>query len=206
GITMLDRNDGRIWYNSAQLVINKRVSHGISLSGTYTWSKMIEENGGGNDLGSTGTTNPTITDVDRIVQRSPYETDRRHRVTISGVYKLPFGRERRFLAGTSRAVDALIGGWEVAGMWLFNSGRPWGLPTNPGVFYVKDATIANVDFDARVIRGVQNCVAQMDNQGLVTLLPYAVAAGCTQPNFIIRPSYTPLSTAFRDDKIRRPPF
>src|SRR5262249_41375728 len=57
GITMLDRNDGRVWYNSMQLVVNKRMSDGITLSGNYTLSKMIEENGGVPNLGSTGTTN-----------------------------------------------------------------------------------------------------------------------------------------------------
>src|SRR5262249_26504151 len=90
GITMLDRNDGRIWYNSVQLVANKRMSRGLTLSGNYTWSHMVEENGGGNQIGGTATTNPTISDVDRIVQRSDYESDRRHRLTISGVYHLPF--------------------------------------------------------------------------------------------------------------------
>src|SRR5437867_4662727 len=45
GITMLDRNDGRIWYNSMQLVANKRMSGGLTLNGTYTLPKMIEENG-----------------------------------------------------------------------------------------------------------------------------------------------------------------
>jgi hypothetical protein len=205
GITMLDRNDGKIWYNSAQFLMNKRVSEGFTLSATYTWSKMIEENGGGNQIGSTGTTNPTITEVDRFVQRSPYESDRRHRVTISGVYHLPFGHERKFLGSASPVVDALAGGWEVAGMWLFNSGRPWGLPQN--VFYVSDATIQNVNFgDPNVIRGVQPCVAQMSDAGVVTMLGYSVAAGCTQPNFIIKPNYTGAGAQFRDDQIRRPPF
>ena len=42
-------------------------------------------------------------------------------------------------------------------MWLFNSGRPWGLPQN--VFYVKDATIQNIDYDdPNFIRGAVNCV------------------------------------------------
>jgi hypothetical protein len=203
-ITMLDRNDGRIWYNSAQVLVNKRVSEGISLAGTYTWSKMIEENGGGNQVGGAGT-QPVLTDVDRIVQRSAYGSDQRHRITISGVYRLPLGRDRRFLSTASPVVDAIAGGWEVAGMWLFNSGRPWELPS--GVFYVKDATIRNVNFsDPKVIRGVQNCVAEMDDAGVVKLLNYAAAAGCTEPNFVIRPSYTPRTTAYRDDKIRRPPF
>ena len=73
-------------------------------------------------------------------------------------------------------------------MWLFNSGRPWGLPQN--VFYVKDATLRNVDYAAPVIRAVQNCVAQMNDAGVVTMLGFSVAAGCTEPNFIIRPNYT----------------
>jgi len=198
-ITVFDRNDGRIWYNSMQFVANKRVSNGMSLNGTYTWSKMTEENGGDNQIGGTATTNPLITDVDRFVQKSPYESDRRHRVTISGVYRLPFGRD-----GSSSLVERVAAGWEVAGMWLFNSGRPWGLPQN--VYYVKDAALSNVDYGAPVIRAVQNCVAQMSDAGVVTMLGYSVAAGCTQPNFIIRPNYTRGAVDFRDDEIRRPPF
>ena len=58
GITEFDRNDGRIWYNSAQLLVNKRMSDGICLAGTYTWSKMIEENGGGNQIGGTDDDQP----------------------------------------------------------------------------------------------------------------------------------------------------
>jgi hypothetical protein len=205
GITQLDRNDGKIWYNSMQLVVNKRLSDGITLTGNYTLSTMTEEIGNVPNLGSTGTTNPAISDVDRIVQRSPYETDRRHRLTISGVYHLPFGRQRRFMSTANRFVDGIVGGWEVAGMWLFNSGRPWGLPQN--VFYVEDATIKDIDFgDPKVIRGVQNCVAQMSNAGVVTMLGFSTAAGCTEPNFIIRPSYTKTNVGFRSDSIRRPPF
>jgi hypothetical protein len=180
------------------------MSDGLSLAGNYTWSKMMEENGGDNQIGGNNTTNPLIVEVDRIVQRSSYESDRRHRVTISGVYRLPFGREQRHLAGSSPLVNGLVGGWEVAGMWLFNSGRPWGLPQN--VFYVKDATVQNVDYGAPVIRGVQNCVAQMNDAGVVTMLNYSIAAGCTTPNFIIRPNYTQAGTNFHDDQIRRPPF
>ena len=99
---------------------------------------------------------------------------------------------------------ASLGGWEVAGMWLFNSGRPWGLPQN--VFYVKDATIKDVDFSQDIIRGVQPCVGTMNNAGQVTLQGYSVAAGCTEAFFIIKPNFTGAGAQFRDDQIRRPPF
>jgi hypothetical protein len=120
------------------------------------------------------------------------------------VYHLPFGRESRFLASANSVVNGFVGGWEVAGMWLFNSGRPWGLPQN--VFYVKDARIDNVDDNAPVIRAVQPCVAQMSDLGVVTMLGFSTAAGCTEPNFIIRPNFTGTFVNFHDNAIRRPPF
>ena len=167
---------------------------------------MIEENGGGNRSAATTPRKPLITEVDRIVQRSPYRERPpapRHdlRRLSAAVRPRPAVPDQRESGRSTR----IAGGWEVAGMWLFNSGRPWGLPQN--VFYVKDATIENVDYsDPTSSAAVQNCVAQMNDAGVVTMLGFSVAAGCTEPNFIIRPNYTPRTTAFRDDQIRRPPF
>jgi hypothetical protein len=199
GFNQFERNDGRIWYNSLQLYANKRVSDGLSLSGTWTWSKMDEEGG----AQATNDGNTFIDNQALNLQRSNYFTDRRHRVTISGLYSLPFGHGRRFLSNSNPVVNGLLGGWDIAGMWLFNTGRPWQLPGT--VFYVKDAKVTP-DYSAEVIRGVAGCVAQMNDSGVVTMLGYAAAAGCTEPNFIIRPNYTGRTTQFRDDAIRRPPF
>ena len=52
------------------MTVNKRMSKRVSLNGTYTWSKMMEENGGDNIIGGNNTTNPLITEIDRVVQRS----------------------------------------------------------------------------------------------------------------------------------------
>jgi hypothetical protein len=192
GFTMWERNDGKIWYNSAQLMVNKRMSDGITLAGTYTWAKMIEESGFMDYVAGT-------------MARRPYTTDRRHRVTISGVYHLPFGNGRKFLGKSNRVVDSVVSGWEMAGMWLFNSGRPWELPEN--VFYVKDAHIENIQFNnTSAIRGVTPCVAQQRNDGTIVMQSFSTAAGCTEPNFIIRPSFTGSTTPQFDDRIRRPPF
>jgi hypothetical protein len=191
GFTEFERNDGQIWYNSLQVYLNKRFSDGVSLAGTWTLAKMIEENGFKDDLA-------------KIMQKSPYQTDRRHRVTISGVYNLPFGRDRKYMKEANAFVEAVAGGWEVAGMWLFNTGRPWDLPGN--VFYVKDAKLPEIEYTATSIRAVRNCVATMNDAGVVTMQAFSVAAGCTEPNFIIRPNFTGRTTEFRDAEIRRTPF
>lgn len=39
----------------------------------------------------------------------------RHHITFNGIYDFPFGRGKRFLAGSNRLLDELVGGWEVAG-------------------------------------------------------------------------------------------
>ena len=59
GFSEFERNDGQIWYNSLQVTANKRMSDGISLAGTWTLAKMIEENGFRDDLA-------------QILQKSPY--------------------------------------------------------------------------------------------------------------------------------------
>ena len=49
-----------------------------------------------------------------------------HRLSINGIYELPFGRERRFGGDASGALNALIGGWQVQGIYALQSGFPIG--------------------------------------------------------------------------------
>jgi hypothetical protein len=44
--------------------------------------------------------------------------------TTTLVWDLPFGRGRRFLAGAPLALDALLGGWQIAGVNTFTAGDP----------------------------------------------------------------------------------
>ncbi|HXG95113.1 MAG TPA: TonB-dependent receptor [Blastocatellia bacterium] len=66
---------------------------------------------------------------DRSVTRGPTSFDRTHVFLFSDVMDLPFGRGRRFLSDAPRAVDFILGGWQV------NSITTWmsGLAFTPGV-------------------------------------------------------------------------
>ena len=48
--------------------------------------------------------------------------DATHRLVISGIYELPFGREKRFARSASGALDQLMGGWQVSWITAFQSG------------------------------------------------------------------------------------
>ncbi len=46
----------------------------------------------------------------------------RHRFSVAGIYELPFGRGRQYLSEMHPVLDGIVGGWQVAPVWYFNSG------------------------------------------------------------------------------------
>jgi carboxypeptidase family protein len=200
-IIEVDRNEGKVWYNSLQVLVNKRLSRGLSLSSTYTFSKTIEE--AIQQPGQQDDTASYIDDVARIKNRSLAFSDRPHRLTVSGVWELPFGKGRKYLGGANRFVDLFIGGWQAAGMYVYNSGRPWQFPNNVEIV---DPDYDKVELErfrngVELIQGVRPCVAQGGR-----LLDFSIAAGCTAPSFVIREPFQTRTTPIRSDKVRRPSF
>lgn len=98
-------------YQSFALQFVKRFTEGLSLNGSYTFSRERQ---------STQYLNPQDTELKEIV--SP--TERPHRYTVSAIYELPFGKKRRFGSNWNSAVDAFIGGWQMQGVYEWQSGEP----------------------------------------------------------------------------------
>jgi hypothetical protein len=48
--------------------------------------------------------------------------DRRHRVLSTFLYQVPFGKGATFLANSNRLVDTVVGGWQLGGVLVFQSG------------------------------------------------------------------------------------
>ncbi len=204
GISENERNDGTIRYDSVQVVLNKRMSHGLTVNGTYTYVPRFLEEGTGATTSLTELNRPAfVDDVARIRNRGPYVSHRPHRVTLSGVWDLPFGRGRRFGSGAGGVLDRIIGGWELAGMWIYQSGRPWDLPGSLEI--VKDPYVPVNTRGGQFIQGVRPCVAQL-RDGQYQLLPYSVVAGCTEPYFLVREPFQTRTTMFRDGRLRRPSY
>jgi hypothetical protein len=51
--------------------------------------------------------------------------DRPQVLEISWVYNLPVGRNRKYLSGANSVVDAVIGGWTLAGIHSYQAGTPF---------------------------------------------------------------------------------
>ncbi len=189
-VSELMRNDAAVWYNSMQVTCQARV-RGVNLLATYTLAKQIEQLG-------------WLDSQKGILQRSPYEADTPHRITVANVWELPFGRGRRFLNTTHRFWSRLVSGWETSEFIQWTSGRPWVLPS--GTRYVRDARVKDVDWSAALVRGVMPCVARQNENGTITPQAFSVASGCGSDvstyNFIIQPQYAPAATPTRAGNIR----
>lgn len=117
-------------YDSLQLRLEKRFSSGLSALASYTWGKTLSD---GADHLSTSPVGPGI-DVgvysvpqdpnDLRAERGPTEFDIAHRLAISYIYELPWGRGRRWGQSWSRAVNLLVGNWQVSGIHVVQSGLP----------------------------------------------------------------------------------
>ena len=112
GILSLVSN-GNSTYHAMQLGLKKRFGAGYSILASYTWSKfidMIADDG----HGATGviTTNPFNWNFDRAVSDNNYP----QRFTTSFLWELPFYR------GGKGPAAAFLGGWQLNGIFIAQSG------------------------------------------------------------------------------------
>ena len=108
-------NDGYSWYHGLQLRIEKRFSKGYTLQASYTFSKFMQ---------ATELLNQDDVRPVEVISDSDYP----HRLAVSGIYELPFGKGQRFLGGSNGVVSRIAGGWQVQGVYTYQSGPPlsWG--------------------------------------------------------------------------------
>jgi hypothetical protein len=124
-VTQYLENDARTWYNSLQITVLHKFSNTLTLHGTDTWSRTM-------DAGSWQDNNYGIR------QRHVDSNDIGNRITLSGVFMLPIGRGRMLLPNANRIVDEAIGGWELSGMAILQSGMPQSVPT----YYLHNAKVS----------------------------------------------------------------
>ena len=118
-----DSQDINSVYHSLQLSAERRVSHGLTILGSYTYSKSIDDlpNGGGvADIGAdTISARPWDDLLRHSFDRGPSDFDHTHRFVASYVWELPG------LSGASGLVRQVLGGWQLSGLVQAQTGRPF---------------------------------------------------------------------------------
>ncbi len=124
-------------YHALTLEI-RRSTRDLAYQFAWTWAKDIEDLERGEQPENT---------YDRRRERYPSDTPK-FEVKSYVVWRLPVGRGRSFLSGAGRALDLLVGGWEISAMYLANSGDyltpSWTGPDPTGTAYTASRTPATV--------------------------------------------------------------
>ncbi len=102
-------------YNGLNLRAERRFAQGFQIAANYRFSKSLDTLSTEGPGGEANQTYP----VDQRQERGPSDYDVRHNLVISGLYELPFFRNKKSLAGK------LLGGFEISGILSKHTGFPW---------------------------------------------------------------------------------
>lgn len=133
GITMDRVNEGANQYDALELVVTKRMSGGLMGVFNYTLSKQFEQGimtGGSTTINTGPSTNSGYLNngFDAKPWRSISGVDRTHRLAITALYDVPFGRGARFGTNMSGLAGKLASGWQINVIGEIQSGAPTSAP------------------------------------------------------------------------------
>jgi hypothetical protein len=104
-------NGGYTKYNSLQLELRKRLSHGLQFNTSYVFGKALTSE------------RYSLRTPRRTIEDSGTEGGVRHAFKANWTYELPFGQGRRFGGNAGPWLDRLVGGWSFDGIARIQSGR-----------------------------------------------------------------------------------
>lgn len=143
GITLYE-NLGRTWYNALQVKVERRFTRGLLFNTVYSYGKHLLDN-----VGSTVWDSPEPFAPEGY-NRGRSAFDRKHILNLNAVYDLPFGRGRQFATDLPPIVNALLGGWQMSGIYSFTSGAPLSISVPGATLGNGRGTRANVIGDPSV--------------------------------------------------------
>jgi hypothetical protein len=114
---------GRSDYHGASLSVRQRLGSTLLFDFNYTYSKSLDDSSGLQTSGFYG----SAFILNSLRQQDSYarsDFDARHVVNANGLFQLPFGQGRKFFNDSNRWVDAAIGGWQLGGIFRWNTGLP----------------------------------------------------------------------------------
>jgi hypothetical protein len=101
-------------FHSLTLEAERRMARGLQFQTSWVWARDIGDLERGQFL-----EHP----FDRQREVSVAPDIPTHRFTANWIYQLPFGKGRPMLSGAGRALNMLVGGWDVSGIYSYYSGQ-----------------------------------------------------------------------------------
>lgn len=117
-------------YNSFQVSIRQRFKRDILFDFNYTLAHSLDNASGLQIAGNYSSTALIFNPLDLDSNYANSDFDVRHIINANWIVGLPFGRGKAFLNGANKVADALLGGWQLTGIFRWNTGLPLSGGTN----------------------------------------------------------------------------
>jgi trimeric autotransporter adhesin len=104
--------------------LRKRLQRGVSIGGTYKFSKSIDDASSIGNGASAGATNVAQDPFNLAAERGLSSFNQTHKFTADYLWELPFGHDKRWLTNAS-PWRAIVGDWQWSGDWTIASGLPF---------------------------------------------------------------------------------
>jgi hypothetical protein len=126
-------------YNAMQVTVRHQMNHGFQFDFNYTYSKSIDICSDAERTGNNGALNfnggcQIFNAWQPYLFRSVSDFDATHQFNSNWIVDLPFGRGRAFASHVNRGLDAVIGGWQLSGLFRLTSGFPYTIYDNGSAF------------------------------------------------------------------------
>jgi Carboxypeptidase regulatory-like domain/TonB-dependent Receptor Plug Domain len=113
---------GNSFYNSLQTRLEKRFSNGLTLLHSFTYARGLDNVGAWNDVN--GSLYPQDA-YNFANEKALAENIIKLNSVASWVYELPFGRGRKMMTSAPPLVNAVLGNWQLDGIWNWRTGLPF---------------------------------------------------------------------------------
>jgi len=155
------RSNANANYHALQVNLQHKMQHGVQFDFNYTFSKSIDISSDATRIGAwSGLGGQVINSWDPNAMRAVSDFDAKHQFNMNWIAELPFGSGKMLAGNAHGLLDAIIGGWQLSGLFRVTSGLPfnvfngfqwptnWQLggnaflvsPVNTGVFKGADAS------------------------------------------------------------------
>ncbi|MGB9463830.1 MAG: hypothetical protein WBR10_01840, partial [Candidatus Acidiferrum sp.] len=131
------RSNANANYHALQVNLQHKMQHGVQFDFNYTFSKSIDISSDATRIGAwSGLGGQVINSWDPNAMRAVSDFDAKHQFNMNWVAELPFGRGKLLAGNAHGLLDAIIGGWQLSGLFRITSGLPFNVfngfqwPTN----------------------------------------------------------------------------
>ncbi len=185
-------NAGSSSYDSFQAGFRRSKAF-YMVSAHYAWSKAFDNisTDGAEFISPADSFNPGS-------NKGPSDFDRRHIINAVGRLTIPFGKHQRYASDIPGLLDAIIGGWNLSGMGIWESGARFSVTSGLQTAQAGVATLADYSGSHEIgsVTRITTAVTWFSpDQILAFSTPTAGGRGTSGRNSFVGPRYVNLDVA-----------